>query len=100
MVVLLKRFSVLLTNNDWIDVTLFINDNTLVKFALNYRAFIDEKWVEVYRVDNYHNYLHEQKFWRSRRPVLIHDDRPLDVIFTEYLLMIKSEYLRFRRYME
>lgn len=65
----IKRIKKLLTQKDVIDLTIFIKNNQVIKFALNYRAKIKNKWYEVYRVDNYHGFLHEQKLWRSKKPI-------------------------------
>jgi len=96
----LKKYTIVLSATDIIDITIFKKGNNLKKFALNYRSLINETWIVVYRVDNYHSFLHEQRFWRGKEPIRIQDERPLDVIITEYVLMIKTEFRRMRMYMK
>jgi hypothetical protein len=66
---------------------------------LNYRAFINKKWFEVYRVDNYHGYLHEQKFWRSPKPIPL-DLKwiPLKMIVDKYIEDIIQNFKKYRGY--
>jgi len=72
----------------------------IVKFSLNYRAFINGKWEEIYRVDNFHGFLHEQRFWRSPHPIPLKDNLPMNSIFTKYLKVIKENYKRYRSYFQ
>jgi hypothetical protein len=65
------EFPIILTNEDKIDVKLFQEGKEIVKFSLNYRALINDKWFVVYRIDSYHKFLHEQKFWISDKPISI-----------------------------
>lgn len=65
------EFPIMLTNEDKIDVKLFQEGKEIVKFSLNYRAWINDKWFVVYRIDSYHKFLHEQKFWISDKPISI-----------------------------
>ncbi len=87
-----KEFTTVLTNEDKIDVKLAWEDQKLWRFAINYRANIKEKWYEVYRVDNYHGFLHEQKFWRSPKPIPIKDKDgwSLKMVFEYYIEEIYS----------
>jgi hypothetical protein len=81
-------------------MTFYKNKNRIVKFALNYRTFINGKWREIYRVDNYHGFLHEQKFWISPEPIPIKNKEniPLNEILTEYSIIIKEHYEKYRSY--
>ncbi|HIH37678.1 hypothetical protein J4460_02990 [Candidatus Woesearchaeota archaeon] len=95
-----KRFKIRLSAVDIIDV-MFIKDNmTLIKFALNYRGFIGDEWHEIYRVDNFHGFLHEQKFWISPEPIPLDCIGDLMDIMTDYLIVIKENYKRYRGYYE
>lgn len=45
------------------DLTLRIDGRELVGFVANYRAIIDDPWVEVARYDTCHGVLHVHRFW-------------------------------------
>ncbi|MFH1396656.1 MAG: hypothetical protein ABIG93_04625 [archaeon] len=68
------------------------------KFALNYRASINGKWYEVYRVDNYHGFLHEQRFWRSPEPMPLETDMSLNEVVEHYVEKISLNFPKYRRY--
>ena len=92
-----------LSEQDCLDITLMWETRgILTKFALNYRAFIDGKWYEVYRVDNYHGFLHEQRYWRSLKPISITDKEgwALKMVFDTYVDEIVSNFQRYRVYYE
>ena len=95
-----KKFIKVLTPEDWLDITLEIKNKKITKFALNYRALIKNKWKQIYRVDNFHGFLHEQKFWRSPKTIPIKNKRPLSHIFKEYSKEIIKNYKKYRRYFE
>lgn len=96
------EFTTVLTSKDLIDVKLAWKDNELQKFAINYRANITDKWYEVYRVDNYHGFLHEQKFWRNPEPIPIEDKTnwSLKMIIKYYTDKIHHNFQKYRRYYE
>jgi hypothetical protein len=89
-----------LTEEDRLDVTLTKKDKVLYRFALNYRAYINEDWKEIYRVDNYHKFLHEQKFWRGPEPIPIKDknDWSLRMIIKYYIEKICLNFPKYKRY--
>lgn len=91
-----------LTEGDRLDITLTKEKRVLHRFALNYRAYIDEDWKEVYRVDNYHKFLHEQKFWRSPEPIPIRDKEnwQLRLVIKHYIEKICLNFPKYRRYYE
>ena len=91
-----------LTEEDRLDVTLVKRDKALYKFALNYRAWMDERWNEVYRVDNYHGFLHEQKYWRSPEPIPINDKEnwSLRMVIKYYVDEIMLNFRKYRKYYE
>jgi hypothetical protein len=95
-----KRYRRFMTSEDCVDVTLYLEHNTIFKFALNYRAYMDGRWVEVFRVDNFHGYLHEQRFWISPAPKRIESFTPLNIIVEEYLRKILLEFGRYRKYIQ
>lgn len=91
-----------LTSEDILDITLMIEARELQKFAINYRANIEDEWYEVYRVDNYHGFLHEQRFWSSSRPILIKDKEgwTLQMVFEYYIDEVTDNFERYRLYFE
>ncbi len=97
-----KYFTTVLTSEDLIDVKLAWENNELWRFAINYRANIKEKWYEVYRVDNYHGFLHEQKFWRSPKPIVIKDKDgwSLKMVFEYYLEEVPCNFQDYRSFFE
>jgi len=97
-----KEFTTVLTHKDLIDVKLAWVNKELQKFAINYRVNIEEVWYEVYRVDNYHGFLHEQKFWRSPEPIIIKDKDgwSLKMVFEHYLEEVHYNFQDYRSYFE
>lgn len=91
-----------LTEEDRLDVTLVTRDKVLYKFALNYRAWMYERWNEVYRVDNYHGFLHEQKYWRSSEPIPINDKESWSprMVIKYYVNEIMLNFRKYRKYYE
>jgi hypothetical protein len=96
------RFTRTLTAEDWLDITLLIEKKEIRRFALNYRAFIRTRWYPVYRVDNFHGFLHKQEFWRTPTPIPLKDEEILPVRFVieKYVREIKSNFLKYRSYFE
>ncbi len=97
-----KEFTTVLTSEDLIDVKLAWENNELWRFAINYRANIKDKWHEVYRVDNYHGFLHEQKFWRSPEPIVIKDKDgwSLKMVFEHYIEEVHYNFQNYRSFFE
>jgi len=91
-----------LTSEDLLDINFTSESNQIQKFAINYRASIQDEWYEVYRVDNYHEYLHEIKFWRSSEQIMIKDKNKwsLKVIFDHYIDEVVGNFQNYRRYFE
>ena len=94
-----KRFQTELTPDDMLDITLYFDKNKIFKFAINYRAYIDGTWKEVYRVDNFHGFLHEQRFWVNSKPIPLEIYCSLNDIFNIYIDVITANYQRYRGYM-
>ena len=87
--------------NDILDVNLDIEKGVVKRFALNYRTLIKSKWHIIYRVDNYHGYLHEQRFWISKEQIPLEDEERMYTI--NYVVELYSErialnYQRYKRY--
>lgn len=93
-----KKFPIRLSYEDTIDVTLVLKNNMLAGFVLNYRTEIDGKWHSIYRVDTCHGYLHEQRFWRSPKPIRLPQTSTLDLIFNFFLKEVKENYEKYRGY--
>lgn len=94
-----KEYAVFLTPTDAIDVKLFIRRNEVVKFSLNYRTEIDGRWYQVYRIDSYHGYLHEMKYWISPKPIrlpYIERQYSLGEVFRHSMNEIKNSFGRYR----
>lgn len=58
-----------LTDDSRIRVKKFIENDRVIGFVLNLECLINNKMVVVYRADTCHGYPHEQKFWRSPKPI-------------------------------
>jgi len=95
-----KRFTKVLTPEDWLDITLDIEKKKILRFALNYRALIKNKWEEVYRIDNFHGFLHEQRFWKSPKPIPIKETLPINQIVEKYVDEITLNFQKYRTYYE
>ena len=93
-----EKFTKVLTPEDRLDITLEIDKKTIIRFALNYRALIKNKWKEIYRVDNFHGFLHEQKFWRSPKPIPIEETLPINQIVEKYVYEITLNFQKYRTY--
>ena len=68
-----KAYKIFLSLEDRIDVDLEFDKERgrrprLARFAITYSARIEGGWREVVRYDNFHGYLHRQRFWRTREP--------------------------------
>ncbi|MBU2099803.1 hypothetical protein KKG83_01100 [Candidatus Micrarchaeota archaeon] len=97
----LKKFTVPLTDSDFLDVKLKVEKNIVVDFSLNYRAKICESFFEIYRVDTAHGFLHEQRFWITPEPIPVPSmERNLNYIFNFYLNQIKENFKRYKSYFE
>ncbi|MBU0979190.1 MAG: hypothetical protein KJ709_00155 [Nanoarchaeota archaeon] len=94
------RFTKVLTAVDLLDVTLHIEKKEVRKFALNYRAWIKDECIPVYRVDNFHGFLHEQRFWRDKRPIRLEEDMPLKEVVRKYTRYIILNFEKFKSYYE
>ena len=64
-----KSIEVYLDDKNKLNFTIIKEDGKLKRFAINYSAKIDDKWHAVYRADNYHEFVHEQRLWISNDPI-------------------------------
>ncbi|MEK6940165.1 MAG: hypothetical protein AABX31_05540 [Nanoarchaeota archaeon] len=93
------EYTTLLTTEDLIDVRLmWEKKGEITKFSLNYRAMISGKWIEIYRVDNYHGFLHEQRYWRNSEPIRLNEHLSLNLVIKKYVTEITLNYQRYRNY--
>ena len=88
-----------ITKDDYLDITIFHDKEKIFKFSLNYWSKIKGKFVPIYRVENYHGYLHEQRFWRANKPI------PLDnlglsnnQIVDKYVDEIFNNFQKYKKY--
>ena len=95
-----KEHPITLTPEDLLDVKLWIMGRAILKFSLNYRAFIDGDWKQIYRIDNFHGFLHEQKFWRSPKPLPLPDEDklPMNDVVYKYADKIVANFLKYKTY--
>ena len=94
-----KKFSVSLTKGDVLDVKIGAEGNKIKVFALNYRTKIGERFFEVYRVDNAHGFLHEQRYWISPEPISIPTmGKEIKDIFDFYLKFIRENFEGYKHY--
>ena len=95
-------YTSVLTKEDYLDVMLIISGRKIIKFSLNYRTLIQGKWKDVYRVDNCHEFLHEQKFWRSPKPIYLKEDESklLKSIVKKYTREIILNFQKYKEYFE
>ena len=98
---MIKRKSIIrkITSEDYLDITLLFDKGKIIKFALNYRALIKEKIQPIYRVDNYHNFLHEQRLWRTESPIKL-DEAGLtnNQIVEKYVDLIYQNFQKYKEY--
>jgi len=97
-----KTFIIVLTSADIIDEMIEIDKKEIIRFVLNYRACIEKKWEQIYRVDNFHGFLHEHKFWRSPEPIPINveEKSPLVYIVEKYKDQIVKNFRKYKFYFE
>ena len=95
----IKKFTTVITPEDYLDVILYFDNNEVIKFALNYRAVIDGKWHAIYRVDNFHGFLHEQRFWRTKEPIpLEQGNKSSKIIIKEFTDKIMLNFMKYKKY--
>ncbi len=96
-----KKFTTVLTSEDYLDVTLYIDKKRILKFALNYRCVLGNKWHQIYRVDNFHGFLHEQRFWRTKEPIplkVMEEKFSNDKIVEDYTEIIILNFQKYKEY--
>lgn len=97
-----KKFNIMLAADDALDVTINFENHKITEFALNYRAWINEQWHEIYRVDNYHGFLHENRMWQDRKAIPIKDKEgwTMSMIVDYYVDEITANFPRYKKMFE
>ncbi len=97
-----KPIEVYLDDENRLNISIFKEGNKFVKFALNYSARIDGEWEAVYRVDNYHGFIHEQRLWITNKPIPLPEYENMDLksVFDLFYDKISKNCLRFKKFYE
>ena len=102
-----KTFRIFLSVNDRIDVDLEFGEQKgrrrrLRRFAITYSARIQDRWWEVVRYDNFHGFLHQQRFWRSAKPEGLpsEEHRPVEALVEPCRKDLRENWHRYRRLRE
>ncbi len=93
-----KKHIIQIASEDLLDITLFIEERNVNKFSLNYRSLIKDKWYQIYRVDNYHGFLHEQRFWRTKIPIPLKENEEIKYLINKYKNRILQNYYKYKTY--
>ncbi len=94
-----KEIEIYLDEENKINFTIIKEDDKFKRFAINYSANIDGRWHAVYRVDNHHGYIHEQRLWITKEPIPLPEYEEMDLkeVFDIFFDRVKNGFLRFRR---
>ena len=102
-----KTYEIFLSGEDRIHVDLEFEKARgtrlrIHRFAITYSARIGRRWREVVRYDNFHGYLHRQKFWRSAEPerVPAMERMPIDAVLEACRKDLRAHWRRYRTLME
>ncbi len=97
-----KSIEVYLDGKNKLNFTIIKEDGKFKRFAINYSAKIDDKWHAVYRVDNYHGFVHEQRLWINNKPIPLpeYEHMGLKEVFDIFFQKIKDGHSHFRKYLE
>ncbi len=83
-------------NKARIDTRFKVDKSKVVFFSINVGLILDDKIVDVYRVDTAHDYPHEQKFWRSEKPIKLGDKmRDYKNIFHKKQKEVEKNYIKY-----
>ncbi len=64
-----KRILFVIDSENRLDITIIKERGRFFRFAINYSARIRGRWVAVYRADNHHGFVHEQRLWKGKEPI-------------------------------
>jgi len=82
-------------NQARIDIRFKIEKGKILFFSINLSLLAENKVVDVYRCDTAHGYPHEQKFWRSFKPIKIKNGNDYKKIFHEKYDEVKKNYKKY-----
>ncbi|MFH1977753.1 MAG: hypothetical protein ABIJ92_00310 [Candidatus Aenigmatarchaeota archaeon] len=94
----IKKFRIPLSDDTILDVKIEVEKGEVSGFALNLRCRMSEVWREVYRVDTAHDYLHEQKYWLSEKPIPLKQETTIQYAFEHYMEQIRKNFERYKKY--
>lgn len=71
-----KEYSIIFPDNPdtRMHVRIERDKNKIVFFCINLVLLKDDKTFDVYRVDNAHGFVHEQRFWKSPKKIKLNMD--------------------------
>lgn len=101
-----KDWTAILDPRNVLDITMKIDDGTVMDFSVNYRAQIRGRWVEVVRYDTAHDHLHVHENWKTGEDAVtpLEDDEragpPYNGAFTYAERDLKANWERYRQKME
>lgn len=102
-----KTYRIFLSTEDRIDVDFEFEKARgapprVLRFAVTYSARIGNRWREVVRYDNFHGYLHRQRFWRSGEPERMPslERLPLEALLEVCRQDLRQHWRRYRTLME
>ena len=97
-----KRIEIDFDGNNKLNLTIIKEESKFKRFAINYSVKIEGKWHAVYRADNHHGFVHEQRLWIENKPIPLpeYESMDLKIVFDIFFKKIKENHSRFRKYFE
>lgn len=87
-----------LTEKDRIHVSFYENRGKILEFSVNYSAKIEDKWREVFRVDNCHGQTpHMHRYYVHRKQFKIELGNSSEEVFTDAKRYIVLEFEKIKR---
>jgi hypothetical protein len=84
-----------------IDVNLVRMQGQIIEFAVNYSTLLED-WHPVYRIDNHHGFVHEQRLWIDKKPRPVSIELPngdARELIRAIVAHITIEHTRYRQWM-
>lgn len=96
-----KQTRIAYLNDERLEIKWTKKGKDLVEFSINFTIEFESKRIPVYRVDNHHGYLHEQKLWRDERPIPIYgfENWSAKAVFDHFFEECKLNCLKFKKFM-
>lgn len=88
-----KKFTDVLDGDAIVDIMLDVEKGVIKNFVINLRLVVGSRIYEVYRCDTAHDFLHEQKFWRSSKLKRLKGD--YNTVFNEKRKEISKKYRKY-----